>query len=46
MISSKEEALQIKDKLLNECSIVIMRDNVTRKETIYKKCGDDVKIVD
>lgn len=46
MVSSMEQVLQIKDELLKKYSTVIVRDNITRKKTIYKKYGDDVKIVD
>ena len=42
MISSIEQAMQVKDELLNKYPIVILRDNATREETVYKKCGDDV----
>ena len=37
MISSMEQAMHLKGELLNKYFIVIMRDNATRKETVYKK---------
>lgn len=46
MVSNKEETMQIKDELLKKYPTVIIRDNTTRKKTIYKNYADDDKIVE
>ncbi len=39
MVSSMEQALEIKDELLKKCPTVIIRDNITRKKQFTKNMG-------